>query len=143
MINGEDHQVSTTYGLNIMAITFLEPVIAYMPPTGLSNHVGENITKLQHNMKPFIRLYEMMINGVKTPSLYDLSSISARFKPYFGGCSRGMLPEVTSPEVISPEQEVMYPKVCSVHVQPVSALFSFYSSSTKSTIAHDRHGYRK
>jgi len=27
----------------------------------------------------------MMINGVKTTSFYDLSSISARFKPYFGG----------------------------------------------------------
>jgi len=64
-----------------------------------------------------------MINGVKTPSLYDLSSISARFKPYFGGCSRGMLPEVTSPEVMWPELEVTYPKVCSVHVQPVPATF--------------------
>jgi len=50
MINGEEPQVSTTYGLNIMAITFLEPLIGSMPPTGLSNYVGQNIMKLQHNM---------------------------------------------------------------------------------------------
>jgi hypothetical protein len=54
MINGEDPQVSTTYGLNITAITFLEPLIAYMPPTGLSNYVGQNIAKLQHNMNGFL-----------------------------------------------------------------------------------------
>jgi hypothetical protein len=63
-------------------------------PMGLSNHVGQNITKLQHNMngfllrfpslskgqgyswhlifRPFIMSYEMMINSVKTPSLYDV-----------------------------------------------------------------------
>jgi hypothetical protein len=55
-------------------------------------------------------------------------------------------PEMTSPEVMWPV--VTWPEVTSrkwshAHVQPVPALFSYYSSSTKCIIAHDRHGYRK
>ena len=73
-----------------MAITFIE----HKSPTEYSNYVGQSITKLQHNIngfllrfpspskgqgyswhltyRPFIRSYEMMFNGVKTPSIYDL-----------------------------------------------------------------------
>jgi len=63
MINGEEPQVSTTYGLNIMAITFLEPLIGSMPPTGLSNHVGQNIAKLHHNMNGFLLRFPSLSKG--------------------------------------------------------------------------------
>ena len=50
-----------------------------------------------------------------------------------------ILPEVTWPDVTL----VTRPEVCSAYAQPVPAPFSYYSSSAKCTIAHDRHGYRK
>jgi len=58
------------------------------------------------------------------------SSISARFKSYFGWIYRKW-------------RQSCDRKWSRAHAQPVSALFSYYSSSTKCIIAHDRHGYRK
>jgi hypothetical protein len=37
---------------------------------------------------------------------------------------------------------VTSPEVCFAHSRLFPALFSYYSSRTKYTIAHDRHGYR-
>ena len=68
------------------------------------------------------------------------SSISVRFKSHFRRIVQGnraivhAWPEVTSPEVTAPE-------ICAAHARLFPALFSYYSSSTKCTIAHDRHGY--
>ena len=77
------------------------------------------------------------------------SSISVRFKSYFRGCCQGVLPEVTSPEVTWPEAPLTGSDVTGrghdrmwSRAQHVPAFCSYYSSSTKCTIAHDRHGYR-
>ena len=53
-----------------------------------------------------------------------------------------VLPEMTSPEVTLPEPEVTLSEVCACATG--CALFAYYTSSTKCTIAHDRkyHGHR-
>ena len=48
----------------------------------------------------------------------------------------------SDPDLDWRHQTLPWPEVCSAHAQSVTVLFSYYSSCSKCTIAHDRHGYR-
>jgi hypothetical protein len=77
--------------------------------------------------------------------IFNIGSISVQLKSHLRSYrkwrhrKRPWL-EMTSLEVTWPELEVTWPEVCSAQQAP--AFFSYYSSSTKCTIAYDQHGYR-
>ena len=71
------------------------------------------------------------------------SSISAHPKSHLRRCEE-VLPEVTSPEVSLTGNDVTGSNMTGIgsHVTGSDRAFSYYSSSTKCTIVHVRHGYR-
>ena len=83
----------------------------------------------------YFQIWSFTLSG-RINKLYTIirSSISGRFKPHFRGIARGnrvivhAWPEVTEVTSVT--------KVCSVHTRIFPVLFSYYSSSTKCTIAH-------
>ena len=111
--------------------------------------------QLKNILHLYIDICWTILISLSKCSSFCASSISARFKPHFwrceGCCYRKWLhrksrhrkrpwQEITSPELT--EQEVTSVTKWS-HAQPVPALFSYYSSSTKCIIGHHRHCYRK